>query len=158
MDFLDTLKFEENRYQVTWPWKEDIPELPSNKELAIGRLKSCMNRIKKKPELLMKYDKVIQDQLEKGVIEKVDATQRDGMLHYLPHHAVVKPDRATTKLRVVYDASAKTCRENQSLNECLYRGPVMFHALCGMIMRFRLQPIVIHADIEKSLLANRAAT
>ena len=80
---------------------------------------------------------MIKDQLTKGVIEKADETKTDGITHYLPHHAVVKPDRATTKVRVVFDASAKTNKGNKSLNECLYRGPVMLHDLCGMLLRFR---------------------
>ncbi|MEW8547947.1 MAG: aspartyl protease family protein, partial [Candidatus Thiodiazotropha sp.] len=35
--FNDTLKYEDGRYQVTWPWKETNPELPLNRELAVGR-------------------------------------------------------------------------------------------------------------------------
>ncbi len=43
-------------------------------------------------------------------------------VHYLPHHAVVhhavvRSDKTTTKLRIVYDASA-----GPSLNECLHKG------------------------------------
>jgi hypothetical protein len=38
--FKDTLKFENGRYEVTWPWKEKSPDLPKNRELAFGRLKS----------------------------------------------------------------------------------------------------------------------
>ncbi len=53
-NFKDTLRFEDGRYFVTWPWKEDNPELPVNKELAIGRLRSCVKRMKSKPELLKK--------------------------------------------------------------------------------------------------------
>ena len=72
--------------------------------------------------------------------------------HYLPHHAVINPHKPTTKPRVVYDASAKTKNENKSLNECLYRGPVMLNDLCGLMMRFRLRQIPIVADIEKAFL------
>ena len=32
---------------------------------------------------------------------------QEGKVHYLPHHAIIRQDRETTKLRVVYDASAK---------------------------------------------------
>lgn len=28
--------------------------------------------------------------------------------YYLPHHAVIKPDRLTTKLRVIFNASSPT--------------------------------------------------
>lgn len=151
-NFRDTLIFTDKRYYVTWPWKNENPEVPDNRPLALGRLKSLVSRLKSKPDVMEKYDTVIKDQLAKSIIEKVERTQRDGVLHYLPHHPVIKPDRTTTKLRIVYDASAKTKPENNSLNECLYRGPVLLHDLCGMLMRFRLNKIGIVSDIEKAFL------
>ncbi|XP_053382198.1 uncharacterized protein LOC128549498 [Mercenaria mercenaria] len=45
--FRVTIEFKDDRYFVSWPWKEDEPELPINKELANGRLKSTVNRLKK---------------------------------------------------------------------------------------------------------------
>lgn len=146
------MKFEDGRYQVQWPWKQESPDLPLNRDLAMGRLKSTVSRMKNKPDLMKKYDSIIKDQLDKGVIEKVIESSNDGQKHYLPHHAVVNPLKATTKLRVVYDASAKTKKENNSLNDCLYRGPVLLNDLCGMLMRFRLHNIAIVADIEKAFL------
>ncbi|XP_045215048.2 uncharacterized protein LOC123565244 [Mercenaria mercenaria] len=107
--------------------------------------------MKNKPELSQTYDRVIKDQLSKGVTEEVKHQQVDGLIHYLSHHGVVTPQKTTTKLRIVYDASAKT-RNKKCLNECLYRGPVMLQDLCGMLMRFRMQPIAIVADIEKAFL------
>ena len=51
-------------------------------------------------------DSIIQDQIHKGVIEKVDSRSVDGLKHYLSHQAVINPHKPTTNLRVVYDASA----------------------------------------------------
>ena len=150
--FQETVSFENGRYQVRWPWKDELPDLPVNKELALGRLKSTVSRMRNKPDLMKQYDSIIQDQLEKGVIEKVNSTLADGIRHYLPHHAVINPHKPTTKLRVVYDASPKTRQENASLNECLYRGPVLLNVLCGLLMRFRLNQIAIVADIKKAFL------
>lgn len=150
--FHDTLKFENGRYQVTWPWKEEFPELPVNRELAIGRLKSIVSKLKNKPEFLQKYDSILKDQLERGVIETVNGVESGAMLHYLPYHAVVNLTKTTTKLRIVYDASAKTKLSNKSLNECLYSGPVLLRDLCGILLRFRLNRIGIVADIEKAFL------
>ncbi len=82
----------------------------------------------------------------------MDRATDDGIRHYIPHHVVIKPDRDTTKLRVVYDASAKVRKEDASLNECLYRGPVLLRDLCGMLLRFRLPNVGIVADIEKAFL------
>ena len=105
-----------------------------------------------RPELLQKYDQVVRDQLQKGVIEKVNDIQSDGIVHYIPHHPVITPEKTTIKLRVVYDASAKMNKEKKSLNECLYRGPVILHDLCGMLIRFCIHPIAMVADIEKAFL------
>ena len=72
--------------------------------------------------------------------------------HYLPHHPVVTPSKSTTKLRIVYDASTKAKKGDKSLNECLYRGPVLLPDLCGVLLHFRVQSIVLLADIEKVFL------
>jgi hypothetical protein len=76
----------------------------------------------------------------------------EGKKHYIPHHAVLTLQKTTTNFRVVYDASAKTKPEYKSLNECLLRGPVMLHDLCGILMRFRLHEIALVSDIEKAFL------
>lgn len=76
----------------------------------------------------------------------------EGLKHYIPHHAVITPNKTTTKLRIVYDASAKLNNEVNSLNECLYRGPVLLRNLCGIFMRFHLNQVTIVADIEKAFL------
>ncbi|CAG2200066.1 unnamed protein product [Mytilus edulis] len=70
-NFVTSLKMENGRYQVAWPWKEKLPELPENRELAYGRLKSLFQKMKNNPDLLNKYDEIIQDQCKKGIIEKV---------------------------------------------------------------------------------------
>ena len=150
--FLETLDFNDGRYWVTWPWKKSGFDLPENYELAAGRLKSLFHKLRKMPELLDKYEDIIQDQMKKGVVEKVDENSGDGKKHYIPHHPVITPKKTTTKIRIVYDASAKTRSENPSLNECLYRGPVILENLCGMILRFRLRKVAIIADIEKAFL------
>ena len=88
-----------------------------------------------KPELLHKYDGVIQEQLKEGIIERVDANTATGLKHYIPHHAVITSQKTTTKLRVVFDASAKTSPENKSLNECVYRGPPQVRQVKQSILR-----------------------
>ena len=51
---------------------------------------------------------------------------------------------------MVYDASAKTRIENKSLNECLYRGPVMLNNICGILIRFGLHKTALVAYIIKA--------
>ncbi|MBV2113425.1 MAG: aspartyl protease family protein [Candidatus Thiodiazotropha sp. (ex Ctena orbiculata)] len=150
--FLETLKYEGERYYVNWPWKDESPDLPENRELAFGRFKSLMHRMKHNSELIKQYDNIIQDQHKLGIIERIRSEPNDVIKHYIPHHAVINPLKTTTKVRVVYDASAKAKKSHRSLNECLYRGPVMLQDLIGILLRFRLNNIAIVADIEKAFL------
>ena len=60
------MKFENNRYVVSLPWREHHDTLPDNYELCVGRLKSTLRGLRKNPLLLDKYHKVIQDQIEAG--------------------------------------------------------------------------------------------
>ena len=69
-NFKKTIKFENGRYQVTWPWKGILPDLPVNRELAMGKLSSTVARMRSKPDLMKHYEAIIQDQLDKEIIEK----------------------------------------------------------------------------------------
>ena len=66
--------------------------------------------------------------------------------------AMVDAAKPTTKVRIVYDASAKPKSDNKSLNECLYRGPVMLKDLCGLLLHFRISKFAVVADNEKAFL------
>ena len=70
--------------------------------------------------------------------------------HYLPHHAVIRRNKKTTKVRVVYDASARS--SGPSLNDCLHTGPKFNQKILEILLRFRSYPVVLVADIEKAFL------
>ncbi len=69
--FQETVRFQDGRHEVKWLWKYDEPELSENYELSFGRLNSLVKRLEKAPDIMKKYNTIIQDQLEKGIIEKV---------------------------------------------------------------------------------------
>ena len=70
------------------------------------------------------------------------------IVHYLPHHAVMKDGSTTTKVRVVFDGSAKTST-GISLNEAQRVGPVVQNDLFSIVLRFRQHPIVLSGDIAQ---------
>ena len=70
--------------------------------------------------------------------------------HFLPHHGVVCEDKDTTKLRIVFDGSAKVERSHHSLNECLEKGPNFTPLVFDVLLKFRMRHIGIAADIEKA--------
>ena len=63
-------------------------------------------------------------------------------------HGVVKESSTTTKLRVVFDASAKTST-GYSLNDILLPGPSLYPKLTKMINQFCLNKIGMSDDILK---------
>ena len=64
-----------------------------------------------------RYDQVIQDQIKAG-IERVTGSATRQHHFYIPHKGVVHDSAETTKLRAVYDASARAYSGAPSLNEC----------------------------------------
>ena len=152
-EFNDSIHFKDGRYEVKLPWKARADNLPTNRNLAYGRMRSLSHRLAVNPTLLSRYNDVIQQQLSKGIIESAtDSSTKEIKQHYLPHHPVLSPGKSTTKVRIVYDASAKTQANAPSLNDCLHQGPVQLPTLCGILLRFRMSPIVMTADVEKAFL------
>ncbi|GFU30829.1 integrase catalytic domain-containing protein [Trichonephila clavipes] len=64
---------------------------------------------------------------------------------------VIKLDSATTKIRPVFDASARE-KGKPSLNDCLYKGVNLIELIPDILDRFRIYPVGIVADIEKAFL------
>ena len=126
--------------------------LPSNYQLSLKRLTGLFSRLRRDPPLLQEYDAVIQEQISKGIVEVVSGSELGdrGDTHYVPHHAVVRQDKETTKLRVVFDASAKST--GPPLNECLYAGPSFSQSILEILLRFRVHRIGLIGDIEKAFL------
>ncbi|XP_035231264.1 uncharacterized protein LOC118203124 [Stegodyphus dumicola] len=69
----------------------------------------------------------------------------------MPHQAVIRENKETTKLRVVFDASshAENCL---SLNDCLHSGPKMCPDILELLLKFRQNRIAFTADIEQAFL------
>ena len=73
-------------------------------------------------------------------------------IHYSPHHTVVRRDCQTTKVRIVYDGSAKNHKDERSLNDCLEVGENYIPHIFKMLTRFRWNSVALTADIEAFLM------
>ena len=121
---------DEGWYETGLILKTDHPVLTNKKSNSLGRLNNLLKHLKKNTKKFIAYDKVIQEQLGEGIIEKVsDITPQKGKEFYLPHKAVIWEDAESTKLKVVYDVSSKPNMNEPSLNECLEKG----HPLQNML-------------------------
>ena len=159
--FLQNLAFKEDHYEVSLPWTRDPRDVPNHFLLCKDRLKQLQRKLLKKPEVMKEYQQVIDGQLEKGIIEVCNPSdtlshpnQHDSV-YYMPHHPVIRQDRATTKVPVVYDGSAKSKDGGFSLNDCLQTGPNLIPKLFNVLVKLRSYSIALTADIEKAFLMIR---
>lgn len=148
----DAISFNGKRYEVGLPWKEGHGPLPNNYRNSVKRLKGQIERLKNVPENLKAYDEIIKEQAEVGIIERVPELEAPDKVHYLPHHAVIRNEAKTTKVRVVYDASSKEGKGGVSLNDCLHVGPTLSPLLYDILIRFREKRVALVGDIEKAFL------
>ncbi|XP_065059138.1 uncharacterized protein LOC135686755 [Rhopilema esculentum] len=151
--FEKNVSFTDGKYSVVLPFKENSPVLPDNFENSVNRLNSTLKRLKKTPDVVQECDSIINEQLEKGIIEKVDLTSpvEVGEVHYLPSQVVIREEALTTKIRIVYDASSKS--NGVCLNDTLHTGPSLTEQLYAILLRFRGKKIGLIADIEKAFLS-----
>ena len=150
-EFTSQVTFQDGCYKVSLPWKELHEPLSDNYQLSVNRLNSLLRRLCHTPDILRQYDSTIQEQLSQGIIEPVPPDGKTtNLVHYLPHHDVVRTDKVTTKLRIVYDASSKTA--GPSLNDCLYKGPKFNQLILDLLIRFRSYKIALLADGERAFL------
>lgn len=146
-----TKRENDGRYIVELPFRTDPPVLPSNsREIAIKRWKSLENRLEKSPKLKRDYNQVIEEYLALNHLERIDreSETRTENCVYLPHHAVIREDKETSRTRVVFDASCKG-NNGVSLNDALLIGPQLIEELRAIMLRWRKHKIAFIADIEK---------
>ncbi|XP_076382079.1 uncharacterized protein LOC117218272 [Megalopta genalis] len=85
--------------------------------MALKRFNALQRRFKRNLAFKDQYSQVMQGYLDLGhMSENTDSTEDNGF--FLPYHALMKETSMTTKLRVVFDGSAKT-DTGISLNEVL---------------------------------------
>ena len=122
--------------------------LPKNRKLPEGCFKKeQLKRLRKKPELLQAYDKVIQKQKLDGIVEPAAEKPVGDRITYIPHQAVARGDAETTNLRIVYDASAKPTKGSKSLTDCFHTGPSLTPLLYDVLLRSRMYTILLICDI-----------
>lgn len=136
------------RFSVRLPFTEDPRELGSSFQMAFKRFLNLEKKFSVAPQLKKEYLSFMNEYAALGHMSKINDPVSDMTMFYLPHHAVIKETSQTTKVRVVFDASAKTT-SGKSLNDILAQGPAIQSELFDLVLRFRCHKIVITADVEK---------
>ena len=143
-----TLKCNDGRYKIGVPWKEGEPKLTNNHEVVFERRQSQKKSLRRKgPEVMKAYSKIFDDYEKKNYIQKGPKSEVEEQW-FLPHFQVIREDRVTTKVRIVFDASVK--HDGKSLNSAIRPGPKLQKV--DVLTCFRRAPVALSADISEMLL------
>ena len=114
-----------------------------------------LNRKLKHQNLTSAYEEIIEEQKEAGVVEKADGPCGCDWVFYIPHKPVVRATAESTKLRIVYDASARALDRAPSLNDCLHVDPPLYNKLWSVLVRGPFNPVAVSGDLQKAFLQVR---
>lgn len=152
----------DGKYMVRLPLKSLIdPTLTigRSRQMALNRFHQLDRKLQRNPSLKEKYSHGIDEYFQLHQAVPVVTTEDQHCSRstsdrpfvrscVLPHHAVIKEDSLTTKVRIVFDASAKTSN-GRSLNDILCIGPALQNDLSTVLLNWRLCKYVFCTDMQK---------
>ncbi|XP_035226771.1 uncharacterized protein LOC118199092 [Stegodyphus dumicola] len=126
--FLKSVKRDSSgRYEVTLPFILDKSVLSSNRTVAerhLVKTESKLINTRRRKD----YEEIFDEWEAKDIIEVVTEEKEEGV-HYLSHRPVIKESSETTKIRPVFNASARS-KNSPSLNDCLRVSSDIEKAFC----------------------------
>ncbi|KAG7199850.1 hypothetical protein KM043_016905 [Ampulex compressa] len=140
---------EQGRFVVKLPFKsEKLSQLGESRNVALKRFHNLERKLNRQPSLKKEYSQFIREYRELGHMRLVpeEGMSRAVAAYYMPHHAVVKQSRLTTRIRVVFDTSCKS-PSGISLNDALMVGPTLQQDLMSILARFRIFAYVLMGDL-----------
>ncbi|GFW34437.1 integrase catalytic domain-containing protein [Trichonephila clavipes] len=128
-------------------FNKDPSCLGNPKDIAIRRLNSLWKRLSRDSRYLSLYAEFLKEYEELGHLERVVESSEPPTHYYIPHHGVLRPEKLTTKLRIVFNGSSPTTT-GISLNDILLKGEVK-EDVFETISRFRRHKFAFTTDIQK---------
>ncbi|GFX87272.1 uncharacterized protein TNCV_3820021 [Trichonephila clavipes] len=103
----------------------------------VGMWLKCPFRLIRDPQHLKLYRDFIHEYDQLGHMKEVVAEHDNfKVAYYMPHHGVLRPEKSTTKLRVVFNATNPTSN-GLSLNSIQYNGGLVQNDLFTIMIKFR---------------------
>lgn len=138
------------RFVVPLPRRQDAKTIGESRSQATRRFLTLERSLRQKARF-QEVDAVMKEYLDLGhaeVVSTEDLNKDPSQVFYLPMHVVYKSSSSTTKVRAVFDASAKSS-SGVSLNDTLVVGPTVHPPLVDVLLRFRLHRVGLTADVSK---------
>ena len=137
------------RFIVHLPRKDDCPKLGESCTMAVKRFINLERSLRAKGQF-DEFAQVMNEYFELKHAEVVPGETMSKTFHdiyYMPMHAVRKSS-TTTKIRIVFDASAETST-GTTLNKQFMIGPTVHSPLLDVLLRFRKFRIAMTTDMSR---------
>ncbi len=135
---------EDGRYSCKLLRVENPPPLGASEKMAKSRFHANERKMKKCGKL-KEFEAEMFGHVQ---LKHVEVVHHSEAKYFLPVKGVVKEESTTTKVRPVFDASARTST-GFSLNDTLLTGPNLYPLILDIILQFRSHRIAYSADISK---------
>ncbi|GFW74553.1 uncharacterized protein TNCV_2414521 [Trichonephila clavipes] len=130
------------------PLKNEPNCLGESRDIALKRLNALWTRLIRDPQYLKLYRDFIHEYDQLGHMKEVVAEHDNSeVAYYMPHHGVLRTEKSTTKLRVVFNATNPTSN-GLSLNSIQYNGGLVQNDLFTIMIKFREHPYAYTADVK----------
>ena len=139
-----------SQWLVPYPWIKDATELPDNRSQAEKKLEATERRLAMNPTHAEAYNKQMEEMTEMNFSRKLSSEELEsykGPIHYISHHEIVRPEKKSTPIRIVFNSSASY--KGHRLNDYWMKGPDLLNNLFGILLRFRENEVAISADVSK---------
>ena len=132
--------------------------LSKNKKLAQLVLKSNLKKLQKNRDKLHLVDQTIKEQLKSGIIKKVEHLYKylceNPGYSFLPHMSIFKPDRETTKCRIVFLSNLSEREKGKSAslshNQAMFAGPTLNQKISSALLHLRFGKYLLTFDLKKA--------
>ncbi len=143
-----TIRDQDGRFVISLPFKDPPSLLGNSRRQALKRFLHLERKLSQDDNLCLEYTRCMSDYISNGYMREINENLDKNVSYYIPHHAVCKEFSTTTKTRIVFDASMKTS-SGVSLNDILYKGPVIQHEMLSQLVCVRIPKYVFTADVAK---------
>jgi len=116
--------------------------------MAEKRLRSVEKKLMQDESLAQAFQSVINDYISKEYIREVpDVEPKPSSEWFLPHFPVVRPEKSTTKVRIVFDGSAQ--QGGTSLNSESLPGPKLQSDIVDILVKFRKESFALVGEVTQ---------
>ena len=137
------------QWMIPYPWRKDPKFPPNNRSLALKRLEETERRLKSNLDQGDAYDEQMTEMVKMNFCRKLSENEvknYKGPVHYIPHHAVIRPEKKSMPVRIVFNLSSVF--QGHKLNDYWMKGPDLLNNLFGVVLPFREKEVAISRYIE----------